>query len=542
MTRILLAVPVLLLLAVLLPAQYKGCNHALHSEGVDAPLRPEGEGEGPFEQLILRGATFIDGAGAPARGPVDIVIEKNRIVRIIDVGYPGLPIDPKRRPKAKAGAKEIDCAGSYVLPGLIDMHGHIGGKAQGTTAEYVYKLWLGHGITTIREPGSFNGIDWTLEQKKKSAANEITAPRIMAYSVFGQGRGAPFTTTDEVEAWVDAVAEKGADGIKFFGAPPKFMIAALTRARELGLRSACHHAQLDVARWNVLDSARWGLTTMEHWYGLPEALFVDRRIQDYPPDYNYNDEQNRFEEAGKLWQQAARPFSEHWNAVMAELIELDFTLDPTFTIYEGSRDLMRVRRAEWHEDYTLPSLWDYYRPSRAAHGSYWFNWGTRQEVAWKENYRLWMTFVNEYKNRGGRVTCGSDCGFIYKLYGFDYIREIEMLVEAGFHPLEALRAATLAGAEALGMDQEIGSIEAGKLADLVIVPANPLDNLKVLYGTGAIRLDENNVPVRAGGVRWTIKDGIVYDARRLLADVRAIVQEAKAESGKGIVQPGLEER
>ena len=72
---------------------------------------------------------------------------------------------------------------------------------------------------------------------------------------------------------------------------------------------------------------------------------------------------------------------------MDELIKLDFTLVPTLTIYEASRDLMRARRAEWHEEYTLPSLWAYYRPSRKAHGSYWFYWTTEDEIAWKENYR-----------------------------------------------------------------------------------------------------------------------------------------------------------
>ncbi len=81
---------------------------------------------------------------------------------------------------------------------------------------------------------------------------------------------------------------------------------------------------------------------MEHWYGLPEALFTGRVIQDYPLDYNYANEQDRFGQAGRLWQQAAPPGSEHWNAVMDELLELDFTLTPTLTIYEASRDLMRV--------------------------------------------------------------------------------------------------------------------------------------------------------------------------------------------------------
>jgi len=523
------------------------------------PAPPRAEGEGPYQRLILRGGTLIPGTGSPPLGPVDIVIEGNRIVQIEAVGNPGVAIDPEDRPallpevEARAGQeestegtegtdgyREIDVSGKYILPGFIDMHGHIGGEEQGTPAEYVFKLWMGHGITTIRDPACGVGLDFCLDHKAKSEANTITAPRIEAYVVFGQGHDDPFTTPEEARQWVNGVANQGADGLKFFGYRPDIMRAAIEAANARGLRTACHHAQLDVARVNVLDTARWGLTTMEHWYGLPEALFTDRTIQDYPLDYNYLDEQHRFGQAGRLWKQAAPPGSERWNQVMNELLALDFTLDPTLTIYEASRDLMRVRRAEWHEEYTLPSLWDFFRPHRKAHGSYWFFWSTEDEVAWKENYRLWMTFLNEYKNRGGRVTTGSDSGFIYKLYGFGYIRELELLREAGFHPLEVIQSATLNGAQALGRADQIGSVEPGKLADLVVVAENPLANLKVLYGTGAIRLDENNVPRRVGGVELTIKDGILFDAKALLADVRRMVREAKDAAGREIVQPGLE--
>jgi len=492
---------------------------------------PRGEGEGPFQRLIIRGVTMIDGTGAPPVGPMDIVVEKNRIVNIRGVGVPGLPIDPARRPKADPGDKELQCEGMYLLPGFIDMHGHPGGAAQGTTAEYVFKLWMGHGITTVRDPGSGNGLDWTLEHKQKSERNEITAPRIKAYLGFGSGNRGGISTPEQARAWVREIAGKGAEGIKFFGARPDIFIAALDEAKKQELRSACHHAQLGVARMNVLHTARAGLTTMEHWYGLPEALFTSQTLQDYPVDYNYNDEQHRFGEAGKLWKQAAPPYSQKWNDVMNELLRLDFTINPTFTIYEASRDLMKEYRAEWHDAYTLPSLWEYFKPNRDAHGSYWFYWSTEDEVSWKENYRLWMTFVNEYKNRGGRVTTGSDAGYIYKIYGFGYIRELELLREAGFHPLEVIRSATLYGAQALGMEKEIGSVEVGKLADFVIVEENPLQNLKVLYGTGALKLNAANEPIRVGGVKYTVKDGIIFDAKKLLSDVRTIVQEAKQQGG-----------
>ena len=505
------------------------------------PRAPErDEGEGPFPQLIIRGATLINGAGSPPIGPVDVVVENNRIAAIKTVGYPGVPIKTEGRPTLEEGGKEIDASGMYLLPGLVDMHGHIGGRGQGTPAEYVFKLWMAHGITTVRDPGSGNGLEWTLDQREKSAKNTITAPRIQAYTFFGQGLEKGVNSPQEARTWVQKIADEGADGIKFFGARPDIMEAALDEAKKHNLRSACHHAQLNVAWLNVLNTARMGLTSMEHWYGLPEALFTERTIQDYPLYYNYQNEQHRFGEAGRLWHQAAEPGSERWNEVMDELIALDFTIDPTFNIYEANRDLMRARTAEWHADYTLPSLWKFYEPSRVSHGSHWHNWGTEEEVNWRQNYLRWMQFVNEYKNKGGRVTAGSDSGFIYQLYGFAYIRELELLREAGFHPLEVIRAATLKGAEALGMEQEVGSVEVGKLADMILVEENPLANLKVLYGTGAIKLNEDNEVKRVGGVKYTIKDGIIYDAKALLADVKEIVDQAKEEAGiEELLQPGI---
>ncbi|WKK64616.1 amidohydrolase family protein [Lutimonas zeaxanthinifaciens] len=500
---------------------------------------------GPHSQLIIRGVTLINGNGAPPISPVDIVVEGNIIKEVRVVGYPGVEIKQSNRPNLKEGGKELNAEGMYLLPGFIDMHGHIGGKAQGADPEYVFKLWMAHGITTIREP-SGRGIDFTLKLKEQSAKNEIIAPRIVSYTGFGHKsktfnplNDKPLNTPELAREWVRANAKRGADGIKFFGADPKIMEAALDENKKLGLGSACHHAQMSVARWNVLHSARAGLTTMEHWYGLPEALFEDRTVQNYPLDYNYNNEQHRFEEAGKLWEQAAEPYSHHWNAVMNELLELDFTLDPTFNIYEASRDLHRARRAEWHETYTLPKLWEFYQPSKISHGSYWHYWGTEQEIQWKKNYQLWMTFVNEYKNRGGRVTTGSDSGFIFQLYGFAYIRELELLREAGFHPLEIIRSATLNGAEALSLDHKLGTVETGKLADFVILEENPLENLKVLYGTGAIKLTKENKVVRVGGVKYTVKDGIVYDAKALLKDVEKMVEKAKSDTSYEIIQPGI---
>jgi imidazolonepropionase-like amidohydrolase len=502
---------------------------------LQAPNRTAGEGEGPFPRLIVRGATIIDGTGAPPYGPVDIVIENNRITALRGVGTPGLPIDPERRPRD--ATKEIDAHGMYVLPGFVDVHAHSGGTQQlgGTSAEYVYKLWLAHGVTTIRDPGSGNGVDWTLESRARSTANQIAAPRVFVYVRPGSGwPGGSVDSPAKAREYVQWAAKKGVDGFKLGSHDPDIMAALIDEAKKHGLGTQAHLGQLGVARMNVLAAARLGLGSMEHWYGLPEALFDARTVQDYPSNYNYNDEYHRFGQAGRLWKQAAAPYSEKWNKVMDELLELGFVLDPTLTIYEASRDVMRAKNADWHSRYTLPSLWQFYQPSRESHGSYWFDWTTADEIEWKNNFRLWMAFLNEYKNRGGKVCTGSDSGFIYKLYGFDYIRELELLQEAGFHPLEVIRSATLCGAETLmkpkGKSPEFGIIRVGNLADLVIVPENPLHNLKVLYGTGTMRLDSNGKPITVGGVKYTIKDGIVYDAKKLLEDVARMVEDAKAKA------------
>jgi hypothetical protein len=289
-----------------------------------------------------------------------------------------------------------------------------------------------------------------------------------------------------------------------------------------------------VAGANAIDAARMGLGTVTHFYGLFESMYDGHDVQPWPVDMIYNDEQHRFGQVARQWNLTYEPGSDEWNALIDEFVELGTTMDPTMTIYSAGRDVMRAREAEWHEKYTLPSLWAYYQPSRKNHGSYWYYWTTWDEVAWRNYYHRWMQFLNDYKNRGGRVTTGSDSGFIYQTYGFGYILELEMLQEAGFHPLEVIRSATMSGAKTLhepkGKPIDFGVVRQGMLADLVIVEENPIENLKVLYGTGAVKLnDETGNVERVGGIKYTIKDGIVYDAKELLADVAKMVEEQKVE-------------
>ncbi|MEO9971954.1 MAG: amidohydrolase family protein [Hyphomonadaceae bacterium] len=490
---------------------------------------PRETGDGPFETLIIRGAFMIDGLGGPAQGPMVITVENNRIARIQPASQAPAANDP-------AGARVIDATGKYILPGFINGHGHLHSVASGEAgrgptvpSQYIAKLWLAHGITTVRELGSGTPAEWLIDIGQRSARNEILAPRIYSFPFFGAlDLGRPVDTPDDAREYVRKVADLGVHGIKFLGGQPDILEAAIEEATKRNLQTTMHHAQITVVDSNVLDTSALGLGGMQHWYGLPEALFTDRVTQDYKPSYIYQDEQDRFSQAGELWAQAAGPGTERWDEVMDTLLARNFDITPTFSIYVANRNWMAARRAEWHDTYTLPDLWDWYRPSNVAHGSYWFDWTQDIELAWAENFRLWMRFINEYKNRGGLVGVGEDAGYIYSTYGFGYIKELELLREAGFHPLEVIRSATSVNATILGIEDELGSIRVGKLADLVIVPENPLHNFKTLYATGhpVLNRETGNVE-RIGGVETVIKDGIIYDAVALRQEIAEEVSAAK---------------
>jgi hypothetical protein len=203
---------------------------------------------------------------------------------------------------------------------------------------------------------------------------------------------------------------------------------------------------------------------------------------------------------------------------------------PTFDIYEASRDLQRAKTQPWFIEYLHPTLEDYFKPDPANHGSYFFGWTSTDETFWKENYRIWMNAVRDFERKGGLVGAGDDAGFIYQMYGFGLLRELELHQEAGFNPIKVIQHATFNNARILGKETEMGRVRQGFKADLIVVNGNPLENLKVLYPTGVDDI-KNGKPVHTGGVEWTIKDGIPYHGPTLMAEVKQLVAKARAERG-----------
>ncbi|GAA4644165.1 hypothetical protein GCM10023115_21250 [Pontixanthobacter gangjinensis] len=487
------------------------------------PARQSDEGSGPYSSLVIRGATMIDGTGAPPEGPVDIVVKDSRIAAINRGGSPESVINSADR--------VVDATGMFIMPGFVDVHGHNGDPGKAPNPDYGYRLWLAHGVTSVRGVSFGFGPDSTdLDHKRRSAANLIVAPRLFAYAVFGdKWPGGPVRTPAKAREWVRWAENAGYDGVKFFNTDASDVLAAaLDEAEKHKMGTVAHLGQRGVAQVTARKAVELGMDGVTHFYGHMESLLKDGALVRYPNDYNYLDEQSRFSEVARLATQIVEPGSEEWDDYIDSMVEGGVTLSPTFNIYSASRDVMRARTAEWHQKYTLPSLMNFYEPSLTNHGSYYHDWSTEDEVAWRNFYVPWMKLTNDFKNKGGRVTVGSDPGYIYQTWGFAYIGEFEMLQEAGFAPLEVIQAATMNGADEIykpkGIPAPFGKIKVGMLADLVIAPENPLANFKTLYGTGHLRLNrDTNVLERVGGVRWTIKDGIVYDAHILLEDVAEMV-------------------
>ncbi|HYP53379.1 MAG TPA: amidohydrolase family protein [Pyrinomonadaceae bacterium] len=503
------------LCAVALVAPFAGVAPRALSQQPTPPRQSVTPGR-QYKRLAIRNATVVDGNGTPASGPKDILIEGNTIVDVVSLDPVAVKSGQAKRPAADA---EIDATGKYVLPGLINAHGHIqesrGGVPQ--PLEYELKLWLACGITTVRDVSS--DTKRTLQLRQQSADGTLAAPRLFVYAVL-QHPPVPKTGA-EMRARVRELKRMGVDGLKLFGVDRDLMSHILNEAHAAELRVA-HHA--GVEETNAWDDARFKTTSIEHWYGIPDAAIVNGR-QNFPAEYNYHDEVDRFRYAGRLWREAD---PERLLKVLDALVEAGVAWNPTLVIYEASRDLQRAQTQPWFADYLHPTLEDYFRPDPANHGSYFIGWTSTDEAFWKENYRIWMNALREFERRGGIIGVGEDAGFIYQMYGFGLIRELELHQEAGFHPLKVVQHATGNNARILGQEERLGRIRPGYLADLIVVNGNPLENLKVLYPTGVEQIRDGRA-TRTGGVEWTIKDGRPYHAPTLFAEVKEIVARARAE-------------
>src|SRR5688572_15417430 len=478
---------------------------------------------GPYNRLVIRGAMVIPGHGGPPAGPYDIVIERNVITEMI----PFDPVTAERRGESSrpTGDRIIDANGKFVMPGMIDLHTHIRTAPQEN--EYAWYLRLAHGVTgMVNAPD--RSLDSALYQQKRSADNAILAPRM--WPIWGWGsktsykreqledpKMAPEIARDMVSkgARVVSLGEVTWD-TSLFGAVAKAVWAA-------GGITTIHLPPSTNAVVNAVKAACLGATMIEHHYGYAESA-LNRQTQDFVRTYSFDDENARFRAAGTVWLETdrARLLSE----VADSLVKCGATMLPTRVVYEANRDFIRSSSLPWLEKYTHQSLINWNLPNPAYHGAFHYDWTSDDEYYWTYAFRLWGDLIAEFNKRGGRVAYGTDDNYIWATPGFSAIRELQLLRETGMHSLEVLKAATKNSAETL-REPKLGLVRPGYLADLVIVDGNPAYNLKFMYSFGDLTIDKDRKMFRTKGVIHTIKDGVVIENARLMAEVEKMVTKSK---------------
>jgi imidazolonepropionase-like amidohydrolase len=474
----------------------------------------------------------IYGNGKPAFGPTDILLRDGLIARVGPL--------PRTEPPPDA---VIDATGKYVMPGIVNAHMHLQDERGGIPQPFQYEanLLLACGVTTVRDVGS--SLPKAKQWRAESAAHTLVAPRIQIYTPAWRGRtnGAP-ETAETVRAGVQWAKENGADGIKIFGIDRDLLQAALEEAKKLGMRSAAHIA---VEETTAKDFAELGITSIEHFYGVADAALDG--IQDFPHEHNASNEVHRFGRAGELYTQPGLNRA-RLSDVLDLMIRKRVAWVPTLSIYVAARDVVRAQNLPWYRDYLHPTMEEYWKPGLERHGSFFLGWTSTQEARWKRSYQAWMAALREFGLKGGLIATGDDAGFIYSLYGFGLVEELTLMEEAGFHPLEVLKHATVNGAELLGLDDRLGRVREGYIADLLVIDGNPLEDLKVLnpYGTdvmtvngrrvgnyAAVAPGDKSVRVeRGGGIEWTIKDGVPYHVPTLMKQVKDMVAAARTARKK----------
>ena len=467
-------------------------------------------------RLLVRNVMVVYGTGKPPYGPMDVLVEDGRIAQIRAArGDRGLPAEAI-----------IDGTGRYLLPGFVNTHMHWHEQRQPGLVQpiqYERNLYLAAGVTTARDLGG--DFDKSKRWREESERNAIVSPRIVLYARPSFGRSG---TPDEVRAGVREAKARGADGLKIMPLDRDQLEALLDEARLQQLPTTAH---IGVEETTARDFIELGVGSIEHFYGIADAALEG--LQPFPADMNHSDETHRFARAGELYAQA---HPDKLRKIVDLMVEKRVAWSPTLSIYEACRDLIRQQNLPWYREYLHPAVEAFFQPAHDRHGSFFFGWTNTHEVRWKRNFRVWMDALRDFGVKGGVVTTGDDAGYIWSLYGFGLVRELELHEEAGFHPLEVIKHATVNGAALLGRGDRLGRVRTGYVADLLVVNGNPIANLRLLNPAGT-DIEVNGRTVRGGGIEWTIKDGIPYHVPRLMAEVREMVEDARRAPSRQLTEP-----
>jgi len=435
----------------------------------------------------------IDGTGAPAREDQIVLISKGKIQSVSSAASTDIPKD----------AQVLDLHGDSVIPGLVGMHDHmfypVGPGLFGEMAFSFPRLYLAGGVTTIRTTGSLEPYT-DLELKKKIDAGEMPGPKIHVTGPYLEGAGSwavqmhqltgPEDATRMVNYWLD----EGVDNFKaYMFITPEELSAAVTAAHKRGAKVTGHLCSIGFRR-----AADLGIDDLEH------GLFVDT---EFFPWKKPNECADTPKDPGFMATLDVNSGPLH--DMILYLVQKHVAVTSTLPVFEMGSFSGRPAIQQRVLDALSPdarTAWLNNRVRSSDDAAIRKEFGT-DTSPWPAAYKKELEFEYAFAKAGGLLLAGEDpTGMGGVLAGFGDQREVELLVEAGFTPLEAIHIATANGAQFLGEADRIGTIAAGKQADLVVIQGDPSQKIE----------DIEKVEI-------VFKDGIGYDAAKLIDSVRGSV-------------------
>jgi imidazolonepropionase-like amidohydrolase len=437
--------------------------------------------------VALTHVRVLDGTGAAARDDQTIVISAGKISTI----------GPSASTPAPQGAQVLDATGRTAIPGLVGMHEHTfypaGGYVFHMMAFSFPRLYLAAGVTTVRTAGTIEPYT-DLELKKWIDAGKWIGPKMWVTGPYLEGNdafipqlhqiGSPQEARDMVEFWI----AQGATSFKAYNTLTREELgAAIQQAHKHNIKLTGHLCSITFP-----EAIALGIDDLEHGIEVDTEFAKDKK-PDLCPDSAFSGEILAGVSVSHPRVQALiKSLVAHHVAITSTLPVFEQTVAGRPPLQSRVLDAMSP---EAKNDYlgtrvrvTTPKPGS--APSQEAH-----------------NFKLEMDFEHEFAKAGGLLLAGVDpTGIGGTLAGFGDQREVELLVEAGFTPVEAIHIATSNGAEYLGESERIGTLAAGKQADIVLIKGDPSKNIT----------DIENVEL-------VFKDGVGYDSPKLIDSVRGLV-------------------
>ena len=438
--------------------------------------------------VVLQHVRVVDGTGAPARDDQTIIIAGDKIESIGNAASVAVP----------TGAKVLDLNGYTVIPGLVGMHNHMYYPApNGPPAMYPEhatsfpRLYLAGGVTTIRTTGSIETFT-DLELKRMIDEGRMAGPKMHVTGPYLEGAGA-FTpqmhqlkdaedARKTAEYWMD----EGATSFKaYMHIRPDELAAVVKAAHARGIKVTGHLCSI-----GFREAAALGIDDLEHGLAVDTEFYSEKKPGVCP------DAQAAAREMAEKVDVGSASVREMIRDLIAHHVAVTSTLPVFETLVPG-----RAPLAKRVLDAMTPEARIAYLNRRASISD------AAAQSYWPELFKKEMQFEREFAKAGGLLLAGLDpTGYGGVIAGFGDQREVELLVEAGFSPLEAIHIATANGAEFLGESSRIGTLAPGKQADLVVIHGDPAARISDLEK-----------------VEIVFKNGVGYDSAKLIESVRGMV-------------------